>query len=366
MKETSAPKNISRHLIPSPFFSICIPQYNRTSFLLRTLLSIADQKFKDFEVCISDDCSTDGREQEISDFLEKSRFDYVYSRQTVNRRYDANLRSSIELAQGKFCFLLGNDDALASPNTLANIHRLLESSDTAVAITNFKHDSTGQTVRRVTSGVFDAGAETALAHFRNFSFVSGVILRREPAQALSTTRWDGSEMYQMYLGCRMIAEGGKLLEIGEAEIREGVRIPGEKVDIYSASPRLKPCPIRVRHLTLGRIGPLVIDATQAGNSRLSRSATIWRVYSQLYFFTYPFWIIEYRRVQSWKYAMGICLGLSPKYTTQGVQTGLLMRILLTFVYCGTALVGLFIPNTVFQKLLGPLYRLAKSWGLKKS
>src|SRR5262249_44138276 len=81
-----------------PFFSVCIPQYNRTSFLIATCRSLAVQTFRAFEVCISDDCSTDGRERELLDFLQSSGLSFVYYKRPTNGRYDANLRSSIELA----------------------------------------------------------------------------------------------------------------------------------------------------------------------------------------------------------------------------------------------------------------------------
>ena len=46
---------------------------------------------------------------------------------------------------------------------------------------------------------------TAVRAFRHFSFVSGVVLDGPAARKMATDKWDGSEMYQMFLGCRMIA-----------------------------------------------------------------------------------------------------------------------------------------------------------------
>ena len=54
-----------------PYFSICIPQYNRTRFLLEALQSIADQSFRDFELCISDGGSTDGGRPDIENALKQ-------------------------------------------------------------------------------------------------------------------------------------------------------------------------------------------------------------------------------------------------------------------------------------------------------
>ena len=55
-----------------PYFSICIPQYNRSDFLLEALRSFSVQTFRDFEVCISDGGSTDGGFPSIEEFLNTS------------------------------------------------------------------------------------------------------------------------------------------------------------------------------------------------------------------------------------------------------------------------------------------------------
>src|SRR5437899_1674510 len=110
----------------APAFSICIPQFNRTSFLIEACRSIAAQNFQSCEVCISDDASTDGRQEELLEFLEASPLAYVYHRQERNRRYDGNLRASIALSTGRYCFLLGNDDGLASTDTVAQVYSEIE------------------------------------------------------------------------------------------------------------------------------------------------------------------------------------------------------------------------------------------------
>src|SRR5438105_2928907 len=96
----------------APFFSICIPQYGRTSFLLRAIDSFAEQTFRDFEVCISDDVSPDRRQDELIARLRGHSIPFRFARQLHNLRYDANLRAAIGLASGRYCVLMGNDDAL--------------------------------------------------------------------------------------------------------------------------------------------------------------------------------------------------------------------------------------------------------------
>jgi glycosyltransferase involved in cell wall biosynthesis len=48
-----------------PYFSIVIPTYNRAHLITKTLDSIKAQTFRDFEVLIIDDGSTDNTESVV-------------------------------------------------------------------------------------------------------------------------------------------------------------------------------------------------------------------------------------------------------------------------------------------------------------
>ena len=112
------------------------------------------------------------------------------------------------------------------------------------------------------------------------------------------------KMYQMYIGSRIIGEGYDLVEFADIIVVQGLQISGETVDSYAARPRLKPCPIKERKTPLVQLGRLVIDAIRPyAGDRVSALAVF--IFIQILVFTYPFWIVEYRRVQSWNYAVGI-------------------------------------------------------------
>lgn len=343
----------------APFFSICVPQYNRTSFLMEACKSIIGQTFQNLEVCISDDCSTDGREDELIHFLERNSVPFIYRKLETNSRYDANLRASLSLARGKYCFLLGNDDSLVSPTTLEELAADIERMGPAgVVMTNYADFATGAVVERVRrTQVVGSGPAVAAASFRNFSFVSGVVLERESAQRHATDRWDGSEMYQMYLGCRIIAEGGRLLNIRRVTIRKGIQLPGEQVDSYALKPRIARCPVEERRLPMVQIGRLVVDAIAPypAPRRLPETVT-----AQLLLFTYPFWIVEYRRIQSWRYALGVCLGMRPRNLLENVPIPWAGKLRLSMLYGAVTCAGLLVPIMAFRAMQASLYSLAKS------
>lgn len=354
------PLEVQHRVVPTPFFSVCIPQYNRTSFLIEVCRSLAAQQCRDFEVCISDDCSTDGREAEILDFLYASNLAFAYRRQAENTGYDGNLRSAIRLAGGRFCFLLGNDDAMASPSTLETLRGLMAAApDAAVVFTNFEDYRTGRVVSRVKhSGIVGTGPGVAAACFRRFSFVGGVVLRTDRAQAAATTRWDGSEMYQMWVGCRLIAEGGTLLEVDLVTVRKDIDIANEQVDSYAKKPRLALSGIPVQRLPLDRVGGLVLDAIEP-SIRDGRRGIVLNVMTQYFGFLCPYWLLEYRRVQSWRFAAGVGRALRPARCLTGAKLSRIEGTYAAIVYAIGLVAGLTVPLSILRGVQHRATRVAR-------
>ncbi|MDP9159521.1 MAG: glycosyltransferase [Acidobacteriota bacterium] len=344
-----------------PFFSVCIPQYNRTSFLIEALTALAGQTFKNFEVCISDDCSSDGRQTELEQALREFGMPYVFRRQPRNLRYDGNLRTAIGLASGTYCLLMGNDDRLAEPETLERLNSLIiKEENIGVVITNYLDQTTQEIYRRVrATRIVGFGPLIAERNFRNFSFVSGIILRRDRAVAHATTKWDGAEMYQMYVGSRIIAEGYALMEVEDVSVVQGIQIPGQTVDSYAAKPRLYPCPIQERKTPLTQMGRLVIDAIRPYSTK-GVSALGVSIFFQIFAFPYAFWLLEYRRVQSWNYSFGICLGMRPRNVLANTSLHWPHSLFLRSFYLIVTFAGLIMPLRLFDFLRSRFYAFAKS------
>ncbi len=342
-----------------PFFSICIPQHNRTSFLIGVCESLAAQRFDGFEVCISDDCSTDGREEELLGWLRASPLSYVYQRRERNGRYDANLRSAIALAGGDYCFLLGNDDVLKTPEVLETLHAQMRGVEAAVVFTNFEDYRTGALSRRVRrTAVMGRGPAVAAGCFRKFSFVSGIVLHRTSAQAASATRWDGSEMYQMYIGCRLIATGGTLFESDLVTVRRDLQLAGESVDNYARRDRVTIQGIPEQRIPLVQVARLVIAAIEPSLGT-RRFRPLMAVLLQYFGFLYPFWLLEYRRVQSWRFAAGIARAMRPGRTLAGVALSSRERVVAQLAYGAATLVGFGLPVALMDRLHRPARRVAR-------
>ncbi len=97
----------------SPLISICIPTYNRSGFLTRSINSALNQSYENYEILIIDDGSTDNTRQIIESF-NNSKIRYIYKEHTGIP--DTRNRALAE-AKGEFILWLDSDDEIF-PNIL--------------------------------------------------------------------------------------------------------------------------------------------------------------------------------------------------------------------------------------------------------
>lgn len=100
-------------------FSICVPTYNRKHTLMRLIDSIEKQTYRNFELIIIDDGSTDGTEAYIRKEIEVREFIIKYAWQPNGGRHRA-LNRMHELTEGELIIVFDSDDILL-PNALARM-----------------------------------------------------------------------------------------------------------------------------------------------------------------------------------------------------------------------------------------------------
>lgn len=89
-----------------PTVSVIIPTYNREKFIGAAVKSVLDQTFKDFEIIVVDDGSTDGTADVVKEFSsEKIR--YIYQ---PNQGRSRARNHALELAKGRYLAFLDSDD----------------------------------------------------------------------------------------------------------------------------------------------------------------------------------------------------------------------------------------------------------------
>lgn len=94
-----------------PFFTVLIPTYNRAGLLLRALVSVEKQTFRDFDVVVMDDGSTDETRDVVDRWKMTVSFPVKYLRQENSGKIAA-YNNAIPHIQGFFMVLLDSDDAL--------------------------------------------------------------------------------------------------------------------------------------------------------------------------------------------------------------------------------------------------------------
>jgi glycosyltransferase involved in cell wall biosynthesis len=91
--------------------SICIPAYNGVKYIRQCIESALSQTFKDFEIIISDDSSTDGTEDICREYAKKdSRIRYF--RHSKNMGGYLNFNYCLQKARGLYFTPLAHDDIM--------------------------------------------------------------------------------------------------------------------------------------------------------------------------------------------------------------------------------------------------------------
>lgn len=91
-------------------FSILIPTYNGKDVVAQAIKSVLSQDFKNFEVIVNDDASTDSTVKVVKSFDDKR---IKLFKNKKNLGYPRNLNKCLEHAKGDIIYLLGQDDILS-------------------------------------------------------------------------------------------------------------------------------------------------------------------------------------------------------------------------------------------------------------
>lgn len=161
-------------MIKSYYFSIIISTYNRSDLILKTIASIYDQEFTDFELIVVDDGSTDNTEQIVKQI---GHLTLKYIRiSNVERGAARNL--GFTNASGKYINYFDSDDLFLP--CLKDLKKFLENNDRpAVVYGTIKHMNTLTSAEEVKPPPFKSFTKN-LVH-NNFLACGSVFLRRDVA-----------------------------------------------------------------------------------------------------------------------------------------------------------------------------------------
>ena len=112
-----------------PLFSIIVPTYNRAHLITKTIDSVLAQTFRDYEIIVIDDKSTDNTYDVLRLYIKNQSVHYFLNEQNYERAISRN--RGIDEAKGKYISLLDSDDILF-PDCLKHAAEFLSANPNCV------------------------------------------------------------------------------------------------------------------------------------------------------------------------------------------------------------------------------------------
>lgn len=341
--------------------SICFPQFNRIEYLLKSLEIISKQTYDDIEICISDDCSTDNTVDEINKLKLTYRYPIIFEKFETNQGYDRNLRRSMELATGDYCFTLGNDDTLNDPGCIQRLVAFFNENDRPeIGYCNYaNYSNRGQIAKKaLQTAVIGSGQNIALNYYASFIFVGGYIIRRDVFLKYNTPKFDGSVYVQMYLSTRAILGGYRFFTISEVMVLSGIFIRETRANSFRDKLTKKWSKIKIWDGGILDVVWVIIAAFN--DSGIDNASINYKILKKHYVQSMTYWLLEYRNCGGFVDAVGIVLGMYPAKVVKKYTLGIHHKIGLFANYFIYSAVGLFTPVFIFNKLRFRIYNYIKS------
>lgn len=119
-----------------PFISVLVTSYNYEKYIRQTLDSILAQRYKNYEVIIVDDGSTDNSVNVIKEYVNKYKNFHLYQHEGgINKGLPASFKLGVEKAKGEYISVLESDDYWTPNNLLIKVKMINKHPD-AVIISN--------------------------------------------------------------------------------------------------------------------------------------------------------------------------------------------------------------------------------------
>jgi len=102
-----------------PLVSVIIPNYNHAAYLNERIDSVLNQTFRDFEVILLDDCSTDNSREIIESYRGHEKISQIEYNEVNSGSTFIQWKKGLDLAQGDWIWIAESDD-VASNEFLSN------------------------------------------------------------------------------------------------------------------------------------------------------------------------------------------------------------------------------------------------------
>lgn len=117
----------------NPAITVVALCYNHSRYVIECLESIRTQTFQDFELIITDDCSSDGSPSIIEGWASACGLSYSFIKHTKNRGICKTLNEALSLAKGRYLAMVATDD-IWQPEKLERQFSEMESFPPSVGV----------------------------------------------------------------------------------------------------------------------------------------------------------------------------------------------------------------------------------------
>ena len=154
--------------------SICIPTYNRLSYLKKSITTILKSNRNDFEIVICDNHSIDGTEEYCTKLL-KNDSRIKYFRNSKNLGISPNIHNCIKNSSSDYCYLISDEDEI-NQEIIDKIFPLLNNNYNAILSSVYDKKSNDYYIKRKSK------------YYKNFNFklicnihtyLSGIIVKKD-------------------------------------------------------------------------------------------------------------------------------------------------------------------------------------------
>ncbi len=128
--------------------SVVIPVYNGEKFIKQAVESVLDQNYKNTQIVIVNDCSTDKTEEVVfKNFKDLINKKIVYHKNEKNMERVYSRNKGVKLSDGEFIFFLDHDD-LWKKNYVETVVPYLEENDIVYSFPRTFIDEEGKIIRK--------------------------------------------------------------------------------------------------------------------------------------------------------------------------------------------------------------------------
>lgn len=145
--------------LPGRRVSVIIPLYNYAGYIIETIESVAAQTYRDLNMIVVDDCSTDQSAQVVEQWMRaNSDIDIGLGlwKNSANAKLATTRNTGIGLSEAEYCFLLDADNTLYPRCIERHVEALTARPDAAAAFALI--EVFGSRSGIMGAGLFDRGA----------------------------------------------------------------------------------------------------------------------------------------------------------------------------------------------------------------